>query len=329
MITNIIIKNLEEIMPGYDTHYIFGIHSYRRIPDLDIKKYIDKSKGAYKLGLLGPDIFFYYATEIAAPRKNIGSYMHTKRTDLFFKNCIEYIINTSGEQKYVATSYLCGFLSHYVLDCNVHPFIYWMTNYTNKGKDYLEKHFSLETDIDVLLLKTYLDKNPQDFFKNSELILRDYEKTIIADMLYYSIRQTYPHSRITRKGIKMAIISVQKEHKMLHLLSSKMKNAIGTIETAFVGQKYIAPLIPGGSDISHPDPFNLSHSMWFNPWNTAISSTEAIPDLLNKSREAYLTIIFLLDNFITNPDNEQALNVLMKTIGSKSYHSGLNWKIPS
>lgn len=37
MITNIIIKNLEEIMPGYDTHYIFGIHSYRRIPNLDIK----------------------------------------------------------------------------------------------------------------------------------------------------------------------------------------------------------------------------------------------------------------------------------------------------
>lgn len=316
-------------MPGYDTHYIFGLHSYRRMPQLNIKHCIEKEKGAYKLGLLGPDIFFYYATEIAAPRKNIGSVMHTSKTDIFMKNCIEYISNSIGYHKSVAISYFCGFLSHYVLDCNIHPYVYWMTDYLHKGKDYFEKHFSLETDIDILLLKTYLDKNPQDFFNNSELILHDYEKNIITDMLYYSIRNTYSNSRITKKGIKMAILSVQKEHKMLHLLSAKMKNAIGTIETAFVGQKYIAPLIPGGDDVKHPDPFNLAHSMWFNPWNTSISSTESVPDLLNKSREAFLEIIFLLDNFIEEPENDKVLNILMKAIGSKSYHSGLNYKIPS
>lgn len=317
-------------MPGYDTHYIFGIHTYRRMPESEIKSYIEKERGAYKLGLLGPDIFFYYATEIAAPRKNIGSIMHTSKTDIFFKNCIEYIINSTSHQKSIAISYLCGFLSHYILDCNIHPYVYWMTNYPNKGKDYLEKHFSLETDIDVTLIKTYLNnRSQQDFFKNSEIILSDYEKNIITDMLHYSIRNTYSHSRITKKGIKMAILSVQKEHKMLHLISSKMKNAIGTLEYAFVGQKYISPLIPGGDTIKHPDPFNINHSMWFNPWDTCISSTESIPDLLNKSRKELLSILLLFDNFIETPENVHTLNVLMKSIGCRSYHSGLDYTVSS
>lgn len=317
-------------MPGYDTHYIFGIHTYRKISDLEVKSHIEKERGAYKLGLLGPDIFFYYATEIAAPRKNIGSIMHTSKTDIFFKNCIEYIINSSGHQKSIAISYLCGFLSHYVLDCNIHPYVYWMTNYLNKGKDYLEKHFSLETDIDIKLIKTYLNNQSQNnFFRNSEIILSDYEKNIITDMLHYSIRNTYSNSRITKRGIKMAILSVQKEHKMLHLLSSKMKNAIGTIEYAFIGKKYISPLIPGGDTIKHPDPFNINHSMWFNPWDTNISSTESIPDLLNKSCTELLSIYLLLNSFIEKPESEQSLNALMRAIGSKSYHSGLDCSISS
>ena len=108
-----------------------------------------------------------------------------------------------------------------------------------------------------------------------------------------------------------------------------MKNAIGTIEYAFIGQKYIAPLIPGGNEPKHPDPFNLSHTRWFNPWNTEISSVDSIPDLLNKARERYFLILFLFDSFIYNSYDEQALNILLKTIGARCYHSGLSCKIPS
>lgn len=316
-------------MPGYDTHYVFGVHSYRRMPDSDIKLSIYKEKSAYTLGLLGPDIFFYYATEVVAARKNIGSLMHTEKTDKFFNYCIKYVETTHGKAKDIAISYLSGFLSHYVLDCLVHPFVYWMTDYMNKSKDYLQKHFSLETDIDILLLKTYLGVTPKEFFKNSQIELSDYQKDVISDMLHYAIRNIYENSRITKKGIRVAIVSLQKEHKVLKLISSKMKNAIGTIEYAFVGQRYLAPLIPGGNDPKNDDPLNLNHSIWFNPWDTSISSNQSVPDLLNQARERYLMIMFLLDNYYCSTNKEKALNLLMKSIGSKSYHSGLNSKIPS
>ncbi len=73
-------------MPGYDTHYLFGIKAYKKLPDSKIKEAIKKRKNAYILGVLGPDIFFYYATEVVAVRKNIGSVMHTQKTDTFLKN---------------------------------------------------------------------------------------------------------------------------------------------------------------------------------------------------------------------------------------------------
>lgn len=316
-------------MPGYDTHYIFGIHGYRRMPDSLVKKSIYKYKNPYKLGLLGPDIFFYYATEIVAVRKNIGSIMHTDKTDIFFKYCFEYINKSIGHSKEIAIAYVAGFLSHYVLDTSMHPYVYWMTNYSNKGKDYLEKHFSLETDIDIALMNSYLDTTPEIFFRNSQTSFETYEKYIISDLLHYAIRNTYKHSRITRSGIRAAIISLQKESKMLKLFSNRMKNAIGTIEYAFVGQRYIAPLIPGGNEPKSKDPLNLSHSIWFNPWSTGMASKKSVPEILNDSRENYLTIISLYVNYINNPDEKNALILLKKAIGKKSYHSGLNYKIPS
>ena len=46
-------------MPGYDTHYLFGVHSYRKMLDDTItKKSIKDHKGIYTLGLFGPDIFW-------------------------------------------------------------------------------------------------------------------------------------------------------------------------------------------------------------------------------------------------------------------------------
>lgn len=316
-------------MPGYDTHYLFGVHTYRRMPDSAIKNNISRFQSPYKLGILGPDIFFYYATEVVAARKNIGSTMHTSKTDIFFKKCIEYAISQEDEAGIICISYISGFLTHYTLDCLVHPYVYWMTDYNHKTKDYLEKHFSLETDIDIMLLRTYLDTTPREFFSRSEVSLSSQEMNVICSLLHYAIRHTYHDSRITKRGIKMAILSLQKEHKLLKLFSSKAKNAIGTIEYAFVGQRYIAPLIPGGDEVKHLDPLNLSHHIWFNPWDLNISSTESVPQLLNRARDRYLLTIFLLDNFLEDTSNNKAFALLLNKIGSKSYHSGLNCRIPS
>jgi hypothetical protein len=328
MIYIIIERNVD--MPGYDTHYLYGINSYRKLPNSNVKKAINANRGVYTLGLFGPDIFFYYATEVAAARKNIGSIMHTENTGIFFKYLIEYTEQKQGAEREIATAYLAGFLSHYSLDCVCHPYVYWKTDYLHKTKGYTEKHFSLETDIDIMLLKSYLNTTPYEFTKNSEIRLNVIQMPIVCDMLHYAIHKTYHDSRITRRGIKYAIGSIKKEQKIIRIASERLKNTVGRIEKYFVGQQFIAPLIPGGNEIKNKDPLNLNHEKWFNPWDMTKTYTLSVPEMLNKAREGYILTIFLLDSYLDeNIRADYSYTALMNNIGSKSYHSGLNCRIPS
>ena len=156
-------------MPGYDTHYLFGIEAYRKIPDSKIRAVIKKAKNAYVLGMLGPDIFFFYATEVAALRKNIGSIMHTKNTGEFLKHLLDYAGSLDEKKNAVELAYFCGFLTHYYLDSLCHPFVYWRTDYLNKKADYLEKHYQYESDMDLVLLRRMRNMTPYEFLKISQM----------------------------------------------------------------------------------------------------------------------------------------------------------------
>lgn len=315
-------------MPGFDTHYIFGVHSYRKmIEDSIVKNAVNGNRAAYKLGLLGPDIFFYYATEVVAVRKNLGSIMHTTKTDVFFKNMIMYIDTHQGKAKEIAIAYLSGFLSHYTLDAMCHPYVYWMTDYLHKDINYLEKHFVFESDIDISLLAMYVNKTPYEFMKNTSFALNKTEMGVVCDMLYFAIRSTYHDSRISRPGIKMAIYSLQKEQRLIRMASEKANKIIGKVSEAFGDKRYLAPFIPETTEVRNEDPLNLKHKRWYNPWDTTKSSVDSVPQILNKAEKRFSLTMFLLDNYLSPDVNKQsAYKSLVAFIGSKSYHSGLNYR---
>ena len=47
-------------MPGFVTHYIFGVNAYKQIDNSDIHNIIYRNRQAYSLGLQGPDLFYYF-----------------------------------------------------------------------------------------------------------------------------------------------------------------------------------------------------------------------------------------------------------------------------
>ena len=47
-------------MPGFTTHYLFGLNSFRELEEPDLVSCIRKFPHAFCMGLQGPDIFFYY-----------------------------------------------------------------------------------------------------------------------------------------------------------------------------------------------------------------------------------------------------------------------------
>ena len=46
------------LVPGFTTHYLFGVKAYNDLPNNYLKHVISKYRWLYQLGLQGPDIFF-------------------------------------------------------------------------------------------------------------------------------------------------------------------------------------------------------------------------------------------------------------------------------
>ena len=77
-------------MPGFTTHYLFGITSYKTLNHSGFKRNLKKNHAAFSLGLQGPDIFFYDVPAYLIYRSNIiASTAHCKHTGQFLSALLE------------------------------------------------------------------------------------------------------------------------------------------------------------------------------------------------------------------------------------------------
>ncbi len=106
-------------MPASYTHYSFGQVVYNRLPKY-LKRIVDKNKVVYNIGLNGPDILFYYKPLSKNPINRIGYAMHEESAYKFFENAKNHIIKCRKDE---GVAYILGFLCHFILDSNCHPYI--------------------------------------------------------------------------------------------------------------------------------------------------------------------------------------------------------------
>ena len=146
-------------MPSIATHYIFSQDVLLKVSTSShiIPTIINKALGAFMAGAQGPDIFFYDFVHLAVAKKknNIGSHMHTSRTDTFFMNYVKEIFIQDCFDIPAVSAYIMGFLTHYSLDTALHPYVYSVTTVRDNSKKAasasLTAHCKLESDIDELI----------------------------------------------------------------------------------------------------------------------------------------------------------------------------------
>lgn len=106
-------------MPTTYTHDIFGKEVYKRLPE-QIKETIRQAKDLYRIGLHGPDIFFYYWPIKKNKYNRIGPELHRKKASEFFQKGVqEFQTNPSS----ALAAYLLGFACHFMLDSSCHGYI--------------------------------------------------------------------------------------------------------------------------------------------------------------------------------------------------------------
>lgn len=110
-------------MPATYAHYVFGKKVYAKLSKEE-KEDIRKGKDAFLLGLHGPDLLFYYYP-IGKNRINQqGVHMHKEiAADFFNRGRLSY----HKQRDQALRAYLYGFLCHFILDSECHPYVnYYM-----------------------------------------------------------------------------------------------------------------------------------------------------------------------------------------------------------
>ena len=151
-------------MPEVVVHAVFG-REVRKNLDSGIAEKIREVP--YTFALFGPDIWFMY--EPWKRREGRGRRMHTMKTGAFLTELARQAkVSRHPEEMF---SYLAGFLCHYALDAETHPYIIYMTEEKRKLP---RGHMSFEHSLDKLEMKregVWGEKHPvtEHYFTNLRL----------------------------------------------------------------------------------------------------------------------------------------------------------------
>ena len=127
-------------MPATYAHLDFGRRVLSTIPEGELKALIDANPELFEIGLLGPDILFFYHPLSHHPVNRIGNRLHDESGASFLER--QLCRNASAQQ----VAYLLGFICHYALDSECHTLVEYYMEKTGRG------HSDLETDLERVLM---------------------------------------------------------------------------------------------------------------------------------------------------------------------------------
>ena len=322
-------------MPGFTTHYIFGMKAYNDMPFTPLKHTIAKYRWLYQLGLQGPDMFFYNIPILRhRDYRNVGSYMHEHKVSAFFECCLRRIGTIrSRQQQEEAISYLAGFMNHYIADSICHPYVYGRIGYQVDTPTSMHHgmHAHLENELDAILLWKYKKKKPSEFNQTATICLNGQEIQFISHFLASCINETYypityrNNFQVTPAMVHRSIWALRFGCRTLSDKTGKKKFGIAQVESIFVNHPVASAKMVTDSVTDYRSSCNLNHEAWSNPWDPTRVSTASFVDLFHETLDKCSRVYALLNSAVTDnvPLDKQDLSPLLTELGNESYHSGL------
>lgn len=319
-------------MASIATHYIFSNDVLRALPK-EIRFYIKKAPGAFMLGAQGPDIFFYDVIHLALTNNtnNIGSRMHTSKSNLFFSNYLNFLLllNSNKSENIPATAHLYGMLTHYCLDCSLHPYVYYMSDTKGNSTDNkilsLEKHLQLESDIDEILYHERFGTSINNINRKEFLRITENERDLVSLILSKAINKTYGYNlkpSYIRGTIKRACFF----NSCLQNNGGIKKKLLTNIEKTLTGHNRCSRLI---FDTQLPDRkcMNEAHHIWRVPKSNKIRY-DSVYDLYNKAlKRAVYLISDCHKRVYSNSERDIITKEFAGKTGGFSYHTGMNYRL--
>ena len=311
-------------MPGIMVHYFCGDYA-AKLFDNDIIDIISRHRQEYSLGTQGPDNFFYYPQFFAEKSaKGIGTRMHKESIGAFFRCMAERAKELPADDRAPAASYLCGFIMHYAMDTNAHPYVYYKTGFLRKGEyggmKYSAAHRRFETALDVKMLEYLENKKPSDVKIFELLELEKQAGMAVSSFIGSCINSVYG-TNISDRAVYESFIHMKRITRMLQSGKGRKKRFIEFIERATVRQRLISSMVHSEEYNDGIDYLNMRRAKWCYPWDASEELTLTFPEIFGRAVGDGVLMVNRLGAYLRG---EISIDELMKVIGDRSFLSGLD-----
>jgi len=319
-------------MPGMISHYLCGELCVKRLSGNGVGRVIEGHRQIYNLGTQGPDFFFYYIPCLLRQDwYRLGNVLHTSRVGEFFKSLLTHAIKLSGEERDAALSYICGYLTHYALDCNAHPYIYYKSGFKTEGDNRPKLHYSVlhqhfETNVDIMMLKLATGQQPADKRLWQLINVSRAQSAAAASVISSGLKEVYG-VEMGKRQVYRAMSSMVLVTRMLQSRKGRRKSLIGSVEGLLMPQSgYLSSLIHDQEPLDY-DYLNLRREPWSYPWNNpsdegAVLQNQTFTDMFHHAVDDSVRFIEGFESLINGAlDMDEFLDI----IGNNSFATGQDW----
>lgn len=131
-------------MPAFYAHNRFG-EKVAQKTDGELNEIISKYYVQFQIGLQGPDIFFFYRPWKSNRVSKYGYHLHEVSAASFFTHALTVVKEKGRDSREYA--YLLGFICHYILDSECHPYVSEMMEALDV------EHLEIEEEFEKMLLR--------------------------------------------------------------------------------------------------------------------------------------------------------------------------------
>ncbi len=302
-------------MPAFSTHYIFA---NEMIDTLKQKADFKLNENAVLVGAQGPDIFFFHRVfpwQSGKSLRKVGSIMHREKfgdmIDAFCNYCSS--LNDSLDIS-VAKSYMYGFILHYALDRNCHPYIFKIQDEItklHKDENPHSVHNTIEFSFDSLLIKEKLGfENPLSFNTAETLNYTVYEKQQMAKALA-SFNKVIP-AKFNAIQIETAIDDLKYAQHMMNSVTTNEFKTICFLERAvspFTKNFKVSSMFRT-NDLENAEKYvNINNDNWISPYESK-NRNESFFDLYELSKTDAEKMIDAFNNGLSGEEITHNLSFL-------------------
>lgn len=255
-------------MPNIYAHFHCGQRALE-LTGPEARAAAERYPGAYRVGCQGPDPFFYACFFGPWNRHlhRIANRLHTERTDALFAA----LLKEAGDDP-LALSYTLGFLTHYALDCGVHPYVYHVSCRRH--------HVGFEAGMDMALHALW-GKRLEEFPPAELLPLRREERRALDGMWARVIQALYGER--VRGGFYAAVGHMRRVAGLIYDPSGRKRRLVRGMEKLLRRPARLSRMVMAPRPGEAVDCLNLDHRPWSPAWAPEEASTLSVPEMMEKA----------------------------------------------